>query len=122
MKRKSKTKSGLLIIATFLLVSCASVGVSTIKHYPAKPKDCSLEVFTSESEIKKEYEVIALIDSKTGQTEFSNKTSAKAIELAKPKACQCGADGILVISSDRQGMSYGSLGYGKATVKAIKYK
>ena len=73
MKRKSKTKSGLLIIATFLLVSCASVGVSTIKHYPAKPKDCSLEVFTSESEIKKEYEVIALIDSKTGQTEFSNK-------------------------------------------------
>lgn len=113
----------ILTVATFLFFAgCASVGVTVMKQYPAKPEDCDLDVYTGKDEISKEYEAICLIDSKTGSTAFSEKTVAKAIELAKPEACECGSDAILVASGDKEGMSAGSWGEGKAMIKGIKYK
>lgn len=102
----------------FLLASCASVGVTISKSVPPKPKNCNLDVYFSESEIKRPYEVIALIDSKTGSN--LNKTVAKAIENAKPQACKCGADAILVGQTNTVTVSGGG-GYGSAMLKCIRY-
>lgn len=104
-----------------LMTSCASVGVNISKSYPPKDKDCMLDVYYSEQEVKKSFEVIALIDSKTGSNLFAKKTVSAAIELAKPKACECGADAIIITQMDKEGVTAGGYGYGKAMIKCIKY-
>jgi len=113
-------KINLLLLAIILLVmsSCATVGVTVSKSYPAKPIDCKLEVYFSKTEIERPYVVIALLDSKTGSN--LNKTVARAIENAKPKACKCGADAILVGQTNTVTVSGGG-GYGSAIIKCIKF-
>ena len=108
-------------IILFFFYSCASVGVTKSKSYPAKAADCNLDIYFSESEIKKPFEVIALIDSKTGSNAFAKKTVSAAIDLAKPKACECGADAILVVQMDKEGVTAGGYGFGKAMIKCLKY-
>ena len=105
-------------IAILVLSACASVGVTVSKSYPAKVKNCNLDIYFSESEVKRPYEVIAQIDSKTGSN--LNKTVAKAIENAKPQACKCGADAIIVGQTNTVTVSGGG-GYGSAIMKCIKY-
>lgn len=100
---------------------CATVGVTPIKKAPSKPKDCELEIFTSESEIKKPFEVLCLLDSKTGGSAFADKTMAGAIKLAKPEACKCGADAILVSGGRAEGVTLFTWGEGFATLKAIRF-
>ena len=80
--------------------------------------DCKLEVYFSKTEIERPYVVIALLDSKTGSN--LNKTVARAIENAKPKACKCGADAILVGQTNTVTVSGGG-GYGSAIIKCIKF-
>ncbi|WP_041258036.1 hypothetical protein [Fibrella aestuarina] len=104
------------------LAACASVGVQVLKQQPAKASNCAIDVYADEKDVKREYETVALIDSKTGSTLFDKKTISAAIDLAKPKACQAGADAIIVMSSDRRGVNLASYGEAKATIKAIKYK
>ncbi|MDY0144354.1 MAG: hypothetical protein RBR97_20930 [Bacteroidales bacterium] len=104
-----------------IFTSCASVDVTVSKFQPPKENDCNLDVFFNENEIKKEFEVIALIDSRTGTTAFHKKTVAEAIRIAKPKACEAGADAILIVQSDTEGISYASYGMGKAIIKCLKY-
>ncbi|MBR8839537.1 MAG: hypothetical protein DSM106950_37430 [Stigonema ocellatum SAG 48.90 = DSM 106950] len=104
------------------LTGCASVGVQVMKQHPAKPVGCPIEVYADEKDVKRDYETIALIDSKTGSTLFDKKTVSAAIDMAKPKACQVGADAIIVVSSDRRGVNLASYGEAKAMIKAIKYK
>jgi hypothetical protein len=116
MKKVLNLSFTLIIIVLFS--ACASVGVTVSKSAPAKPKDCILDIYFSSSEIKRSFEVIALIDSKTGSN--LNKTVAKAIENAKPKACQCGADAIIVEQSNTVTVSGGG-GYGSAILRCIRY-
>ena len=104
------------------MTSCASVGVQVLKNYPSKPSNCSIEVFAEEKDVKREYETVALIDSKTGSTLFDKKTVSAAIDMAKPKACEAGADAIIIMSADKKGVSYASYGEAKAIIKAIKFK
>jgi len=59
---------------------------------------------------------------KQEQTSFRKKTYKQAIELAKPQACECGADAIIVFSVDKQGVNLMNWGQGKAVVKGIRYK
>lgn len=108
----------MFIISSLIIVACASVGVTISKSVAARPKGCNLDVYFSESEIKRPYDVIALIDSKTGSN--LNKTVAKAIENAKPQACKCGADAILVGQTNTVTVAGGG-GYGSAILKCIKY-
>ena len=108
----------LLVIIPLILSSCATVGVTVSKSYPAKREDCNLEVYFDKTEIERPYEVIALLDSKTGSN--ANKTVARAIEVAKPKACACGADAILIVQTNTVTVSGGG-GYGSAMIKCIKF-
>ena len=104
------------------LSACASVGVQVVKQQPPKPANCLIDVYVEEKDIKRDYETLALIDSKTGSTLFDKKTVSAAIDLAKPKACQVGADAIVVMSSDRRGVNLASYGEAKAVIKAIRYR
>jgi hypothetical protein len=118
MKFKQIIYLAILIVA----YSCASVGVKISKQVPAREKGCHLDIYYDSTVIKRSYEVIAILDSKTGSTAFSDKTIDGAINLAKPKACQCGADAMLVCKTDKEGISFGSWGKGMAVIKCLKYK
>jgi hypothetical protein len=83
---------------------------------------CGLDIFSDEKEIDKPYEVVCLIDAKTGTSAFHNRTGAGAIDEARPAACRCGADGILVIGMGAEGDGFWIPKTGNATLKAIRYK
>jgi hypothetical protein len=114
---------GLFLLAAVMvagLAGCASTGVTQIKAAPPRDKNCNLEIFTNVSEIKRPYEVVCIIDARTGNTS-DDKTTAGAIKLTKPDACKCGADAILIENLSTQGVTAFSWGEGRAIVKAIKF-
>ena len=122
MKRKLNLRNIITMVIFLLTMGCASVGVNVMKSYPPKSADCQLDIYQSESDIKKDYEVVCSLDSRTGTSLLSRKTVANAIERARPKACKCGADAILIVSTEKVGVRLWSWGRGKATIKGIKYK
>ena len=105
-----------------ILLACTSVGVTQTKTgIPAKRSNCPLDVYTTDSEVTRPFEVVCLIDSRTGTTLFHSKTAAAAIEHTRPYACECGADAIVLMSADTEGLTWATWGRGKAIVKAIRY-
>lgn len=110
------------VFCALILFSCASSGVQKLKQFPGKEKGCALDIYTAEKEITRKYDVVCLIDSKTGSTLYDKKTISKAIDLSKPKACECGADALVLVSSDRKGASFFSWGEAYVVVKGIRYK
>ena len=111
----------LISIASQVLYGCANVGVTKMHGAEPKQANCSLDIFSSPNEIKRAYEVVCLIDSRTGTTAFHTKTAAAAIEQAKPSACECGADGILIDYLDTEGATLATWGKGEAVIKAVRY-
>ena len=108
-------------LAALVLAGCGSVGVTPIKPGPAKPKDHPIDIYTSEAEVKRPFEVCCLIDSTTGQGLFTNRSGADAIEKAKATARKQGADALIVMNTDTEGSSWTGGGRGKAQLKAIRY-
>ncbi|GHB79594.1 hypothetical protein [Persicitalea jodogahamensis] len=115
-------KAALFIFCVFALFSCASSGIQKVKNFPAKEAGCLIDFYTEEKEVAKKYVLFCLIDSKTGSTLFDKKTTASAIDLSKRKACECGADAVVLVSSDRKGTSFWSWGDAYVVVKAVKYR
>lgn len=108
--------------AIILLSGCASVGSTQLKPSEPKAPNCQLDIYSSKEEIKRPYESVCVIDSRTGTSAFDDKSAAGAIRLSKPKACQCGADAILIEQMDTEGMTFMTWGKGKAIVRGIRYR
>ena len=87
----------------------------------SKPINCELDIYSSKNEIQHKFKTICLIDSRTGTTAFHSKTAAAAVNQAKPYACKCGADAILIEMLDTEGVTMTTWGKGKAVLKGIKY-
>ena len=85
-----------LACAVLSAAGCASVGVTRMRQAAAKPEGCPLEVFGAEGKVKRPFEVVCMLDSKTGSTLLDDRSAAAAIEKAKPEACRCGGDAIIV--------------------------
>jgi len=111
----------LSLLAGLGLAACASVGVTHVKQAPARAADCPLDVYTSETEITRPYEVLCLLDARSGSTAFSDKTVAGAVNAARPDACGCGAEAILIVGGSTEGMSAFKWGEGTAMLKALRY-
>jgi hypothetical protein len=115
---KNSIKSVLLAI---IMSSCASVKVEKLSVNVPKSGDCDLEVFKNEDDVKRKFIVACLLESKTGNSIWNKRTAEAAIENAKKRACQCGADAILITSSGRTKLKFYSYRRGYASIKAIKY-
>ena len=114
----------LLVAAQALVLSaCASVGVTKTKEgVPKKPSNCAIQVFTTESEVIRPFEVVCLIEYETGRTGFHKRTSIAAVDKTKKYACKCGADAIVLMStSTDKGNWLRGYGSGQAVVKAIRF-
>ncbi|MCE6992510.1 hypothetical protein [Dyadobacter sp. CY323] len=110
----------LCIFALLVLSSCASVKVKEVSHVNAKPGDCQLPVFNTVNEVNGSYVVLCEVESITGSALYVRRSAKAAIDRARPAACRCGADALLVISSGRTNLKFFSWRRGVATVQAIK--
>jgi hypothetical protein len=96
----------------------------TAADVPLKPKDCKLDVFDSEEDVQRKFAVLCRIDAETGRTLFHRHSIEAAMEQLRPKACECGADALILIDAKKQGaFSSFSSGYGYSNIKAkaIRY-
>lgn len=88
----------------------------------AKPASCQLDQFVSERDLERPYEIACMITSETGTTLGHDKTASAAINNARADACACGADAIVIESSEEEGMTQFTWGQGKAQLKAVRYQ
>jgi hypothetical protein len=103
-----------------LLASCASTGVQELKSAPAKPDNCVLDSYRAESEVPRPFEALCTIDATPGREAFDDRTIQGAIEDAKPKACRCGADAIIVTQKEAAATPEG-VQRSTVTLRAIRY-
>ena len=64
---------------------------------------------------------MCLIDVKTGTSIGHDRTGAGAVNYAKPYACKCGAEGLIILSATQDGDGFWIPKTGVANVKAIQY-
>jgi uncharacterized protein YbjQ (UPF0145 family) len=100
MNMKAKLRIGIISILCASLVACANVGVQRIgqsSYSPLSDTD-NVFVFTSESQIKDQYEVIGII-SYNNPGKYQVLTLESAMEPLKEKARQLGANAIVIDKS-----------------------
>ena len=110
-----------LVLIIFVLSSCASVKIEKITDNSPKSRNCNLDVFSNENELKRKFQVVCELDSKTGNSIWNKRTAQAAVENAKNKACECGADAIIITSSGRTKLKFYSYRRGVASMKGIRY-
>lgn len=109
-------------LSVLTLTGCSSVAVQPVSVGNAKPANCVLDHYVSERDIERPYEVACMITSETGTTLGHDKTVSGAINNARADACACGADAIVVESSEEEGITLFTWGQGKAQLKAVRYQ
>lgn len=112
----------LLVLAPALLFfSCAHVNVDHLKSASAKAPECQLETYNKLSDVKKPYEIVCALASATGTTLFADKSLQHAIDIARPEACACGGDAMVISNSATEGMTLMSYGKSTANISVLKY-
>ncbi len=87
-----------VLFAAVTLNACASAKfVSTGKLYPAKPKDCEIEVFSSKLP-DRDYEELGILE---GEGSLGKDSLTDVLPKMKEKACQAGGDAIILFSSHK---------------------
>jgi hypothetical protein len=109
-----------ILLVVCLLPACAGVGVTQLKDVPSREPDCKLDVYTEAKEVTRPVEAVCLLDAHTSARAFTDRTISGAIELAKPEACKCGADALILMSGRSEGANMTN-GQGFATLKAVRY-
>jgi hypothetical protein len=93
----------LLFITALLMAGCGSTGVvrMTTADVPPKPEDCKLDVYDSEADVKRKFVVLCWIDVETGRTIFHRHSIEAAMDRLRPKACECGADAVILLDAKK---------------------
>jgi hypothetical protein len=91
-----------LSVVIFYIVGCASTGATPIGSttYSPLPENQEVVVFTDESQVEGEFDVIAIV-SHSNPGKYQVLTLADAIPALKKKARQIGAEGIIIDSSSQ---------------------
>ena len=89
----------LLFFIVLTQVGCAVVRVTKFGPLPSSPKVDNIDVYTSHVSIRKPYKEIALI---TVDDEGWGTSESKLLEKLISKAKEIGADGVIILSQDKQ--------------------
>jgi len=120
---KTRTARDVAVASTLLVsVSCATVNVDHVKSAPPRPDDCKLDLWRDVDAIPVKFVTVCRIQSASGTTLFADRSKKAVIDEIRPEACRCGADALLLVSTDVEGVGM-SAGWGKtsAEIKAIRY-
>ena len=98
--RKFLFMSFFLFGILFIQVGCApKVQITKFSEFPSSPKTGDIDVYTSKDAIKKPYKEIALI---TVDDEGWDRSESELLQKLISKAKEIGADGIIILSQDKQ--------------------
>lgn len=116
----------LSLVSSFTAAQVAwkdKTSVTVLKEYPEKPKDAPIELL-GEDPKDREYEVVCLISATGGQTIMGSKKGSDLFKKMEADARKCGADAMIVQSSEDQtskplrgGIDKGA----RAQAKAIRF-
>ena len=110
-------RRGVVLVSVALVsVSCGHVGVTRLgssSASPPKAPGCKLDVYVNESDVKRTFEPVCLIDATRG----TGNSLEGAIDWTRDDACRCGADAVVVLN----GSAGGAFHRAEAQVKAIRY-
>ena len=126
-KRQRRQIKQLIYVMVVLVISgCGSTGVARMStaDVQAKPKDCKLDVFDSEADVKHKFAVLCRIDAETGPIPFHRHGIEAAMDRLRPKACECGADAVIILDVKKpDALSTFLSGYRYSNIKAnaIRY-
>jgi uncharacterized protein YceK len=111
---------GLMVFAA----GCSSVGTTYVssERFPAREKNCSLDVYMAREDVKREYAPICILDSDSGTSGVVDRSITATIRNARPYACQCGGDGLLVIQATSAQPGFWTSGSAHTVIQVIKYK
>jgi hypothetical protein len=109
-----RNASSAVVLATAVLAACATGGPVTVRSYglaaPAKQPGCGLEVLQKPP--ARPYDTLAEIES-----HVTNVPPQGALSVVKPKACELGADAIIV----ERNMVLNEFGHVLVSVTAIRW-
>jgi hypothetical protein len=106
-----------------LALSCASSSMTPLgaPAYP-KPPNCAFDVYMSEQEVGVPSRTLCMLEATSGSTMIHNRSVQGAINELRPKACQCGADAIVLVNAQTIGGTFmGGAGQGSLVAKGIQY-
>ena len=112
----------ILSIAMLAAIGCATTNSIPLgEHtYPSKISDCPIQVFTQAPQRK--FEEVCLLNARGGQSIFEGKSVEELLPDLKEKACECGADAIIVKNSKEGGYNFaGPADRAEASATAIKF-
>lgn len=112
-----------LMTAALILAACGSTGVVKLgSSAPApKPEGCALEIVASESDLKRPFEKVCMIDAKTGSTLYHHRTPEAAMKRLRAAACECGADAVILTGVEKTGVNMMTWGSSETKGIAIRY-
>jgi hypothetical protein len=122
-ERVARDPSYVIALVAGLALSCASSSMTPLgpPAYP-KPPNCAFDVYMSEQEVQVPARTLCMLEATSGSTLVHNRSVQGAINELRPKACQCGADAIVLVNAQTTGASLmGGYGQGSLVAKGIQY-
>jgi hypothetical protein len=114
-----------IVLPLVVVLACGGVTVTRVEPGIPKPEGCDLPVFTRDNPIDQPYEVACLLEARTGTSLFVNKDPNSVIPDVKVPACECGADALLVVETQRHPFSLltpeKGYGQGVAILQGIRF-
>jgi hypothetical protein len=109
----------IIALGLLALAGCATLSVTKMAA-KAAPRDngCALDIFTDASTLSRPHDDLCLIDSRTAGPVWTDRSLTGAINQARPAACECGADALVVLTVGQQPEN----GSTTAVLRAIKYR
>jgi hypothetical protein len=123
MHKKANIKFIIVAAVVIICQGCAATNVTRLGStaYDPKPLGCNIEVLTVVPTGKK-FEELCLLSARGGQSIFESKSVHGLIPDMKDKACQCGADAIILKDSKEGGYNFaGSADRAQASATAVRY-
>ena len=121
--RNNFIKAGsVFVLMTAVISGCASTSVTRLgRHFAAKPKGCNIEIF-AEAPTDRKYTEVCLLNARGSQALFQSKDVEALFPDMQEKACECGADAIVLKNSRAGGYNaWGPADRAEATASAIKF-
>ena len=124
MVQRAFQKTGSVSFALVILTAGGCASTSLVKlgetSYPPKPSNCKIIVYTQPPQNTK-YDEIALITARGGGTIFSDSDAGSVIPELKAKACEVGADAIIIKDAREGGINWvGPKSHPEMSATAIK--
>ena len=88
------------LVTAVALLACRHAGITKLASAPAKPPDCTPQLFESEAAVGRPFEAVCLVDTEVKATLRTPVDTSAVAENARRSACDCGGDAMIIPKPD----------------------